>query len=128
MEGKSRPLGVTIIAILLLLNALFYLAIGATALFLEEELEDLAMIVGAVMLIIGLVYLLLSIGSFKGWGWVWTLTMVWVILSIVISIGSWILNGAEMGELLSTLIGMILPVLILLYITKQNVKAFFGKA
>ena len=76
---RTRPLGVTIIGVLLLLYGLFMLLSGISFGSLDD-LDDLELAVRMVSLVMGLVYLLLAFGFFKGWGWVWLLTMIVVII------------------------------------------------
>ena len=127
--GRDRPLGVTIIGILLLLLGLFILLAVNMVGTLEglEELEGYETAIQAVMLVMGAIYLFLAVGFLKGWAWIWTFTMVFLILGIVLDIASWLVGGAGLGALLSTFIGLLLPVVIVLYMNSQKVKAFFGK-
>lgn len=123
---KERPLGVTVIGVLLLLYGLFMILAGVSFSSLGD-LDDLELAVQMVSLIMGFAYLLLALGFFKGWGWVWMLTMVVVILGIIWSVVSWIIDGSNTDTLWEMMIGLIIPVIIMLYMSSTNVKAFFGK-
>jgi hypothetical protein len=123
---KVRPLGVTVIGVLLLLYGLFMIFAGISFGSLGD-LDDIELAVQMISLIMGLVYLLLAIGFFKGWGWVWLLTMVVVILSIIWDVVSWVIDGSNTDALWEMVIELIIPIIIVLYMNSTNVKAFFGK-
>lgn len=130
MQGKERPLGVTIIGVLLFLLGLIMI-LGGLALFALGDLVDveaLAVATGAVSVVIGIVYIVLAFGFLKGWNWVWVLTMVVLIIGILWSIVQWVLNGMETDQIVSMLLGLIIPIIIVLYMNSKKVKAFFGKA
>ena len=71
---------------------------------------------------------MLGIGCFKGWGWVWTLGVVFTILGIIITLAAAFANGFDMDALWAGLIGIIIPLIILLYLFTHKVKVWFGKA
>ncbi|MCG7845005.1 MAG: hypothetical protein MIO90_06200 [Methanomassiliicoccales archaeon] len=123
---KERPLGVTIIGVLLLLVGLLSLLAGL-AINSIEDLEGLELAVEIVSLVIGLIYIILALGFFKGWGWVWLLTMIVVILGIIWSIASWVVGGLKTDAIWGLLIGLIIPIIIVLYMNSNNVKMFFKK-
>ncbi len=130
MQGKERPLGVTLIGILLFLLGLIMI-LGGLALFALGDLVDveaLAVATGAISVVIGIVYIVLAFGFFKGWNWVWVMTMVVLIIGILWSIIQWVLNDMETDQIVSMLLGLIIPIIIVLYMNSKNVKAFFGKA
>ena len=124
---RDRPLGVTIIGVLLFLFGLFMILGGITVGALVD-LEGLDLAIEMVALVMGAIYILAAFGFFKGWGFVWVLTMIVVIIGIIWNILSWALGGLEMDEVGSLLIGLIIPIIILLYMNSQNVKTFFRKS
>lgn len=124
---RDRPLGVTIIGVLLFLFGLFMILGGITVGALTD-LEGLDLAIEMVALVMGIIYVLAAFGFFKGWGFVWILTMIVVIIGIIWNILSWVLGGLEMNEVGSLLIGLIIPIIILLYMNSQNVKTFFRRS
>ena len=145
MQPKPpRPTGVTVLAILAILGGLGGLAFGGlllaaaaivSTLDLTAAYPQLVMynltagtigailgIFGAVLLILGLLYLVMGIGFLGGKSWAWTLGMIAAVLSIVINIPSLIFFGP------SNILGLIIAIIILYYLTRTRVKAFFGKA
>jgi len=92
------------------------------------DLEGLDLAVEMVALVMGIIYLIAAFGFFKGWVFVWLLTMIVVIIGIIWNILSWVIGGLEMGEVGSLLIGLIIPIIIVLYMNSSNVKAFFRRS
>lgn len=122
---RDRPLGVTIIGVLLLLAGLVAILSGVLIGSLGD-LSDIELAVELVALVIGLIYIIAAFGFFKGWSWVWLVTMVILVLGIIIDIASWAIHG--MDDIVGLLIDLIIPVIILLYMNSQNVKAFFRRS
>lgn len=122
---RDRPLGVTIIGVLLLLAGLVVILSGVLIGSLAD-LSDIELAVELVALVIGLIYIIAAFGFFKGWSWVWLVTMVILVLGIIIDIASWAIHG--MDDIVGLLIDLIIPVIILLYMNSQNVKAFFRRS
>jgi len=124
---RNRPLGVTIIGVLLFLFGLFMI-LGGITLGALTDLEGLDLAIEMVALIMGVIYILAAFGFFKGWGFVWLLTMIVVVIGIIWNILSWVLGGLEMDKVASLLIGLIIPIIILLYMNSSNVKTFFRRS
>lgn len=133
MSRMERPFGVTILAILAIIDAL--MAFGVAALvgsmfaWLESFSEGfgvsgffagIGLIIAGIAAIFGLVYLLLAWGLWTGQGWAWTITLILTILSLI---GSIIALIAVVG-----IVPLIINIILLYYLTRQHVKAFFGKA
>jgi MFS family permease len=126
----ERPFGVTLLAILAIIDAL--MAFGAASIvgFMFGMMGSMipgaggifagiGMIIAGVAVIFGLIYLLLAWGLWTGKGWAWTVMMIFSILGLIGGIIS-----------LITLVGivpLIINILILYYLTRPHVKAFFGK-
>ncbi len=123
---RDRPLGVTIIGVLLFLFGLFMI-LGGITIGALGDLDGLDLAIEMVALVMGVIYILAAFGFFKGWGFVWLLTMIVVIIGIIWNIISWVLRGLEMGEVGTLLIGLIIPIIIVLYMNSSNVKAFFRR-
>jgi hypothetical protein len=137
MQAK-RPTGVTIIAILNIISGIIML-IGGVALVaigsvlpgaLEEGMSGMpAEMAGAFGVAMGGIILALAIFSFvvayglwSGKGWAWTLTVVLSIISIALNAIS--LAGGNFGGVISIIISAV----ILYYLYRPHVKAYFGKA
>ena len=121
MQAKPpRPTGVTIIGILGIIGGLGLLGLAFVggALFAYVGAGGLAVVFTAVLVILGLIQLAVSFAVFSGKGWAWTLMMVLQVISLIFNIVS----------LPFSILGVIFNIIILYYLTRQHVKAYFGKA
>jgi len=131
----NRPFGVTLLALLHVLQAILAFIIGlvlvALGTFLPRFLTQfprlarhtgLFEIIGAIAIIVASLYLLLSYGLWTGKGWAWTISLILAGLGIILSLVTLILRGGVGG-----VIALILDAVIIYYLTRVNVKAFFGK-
>jgi hypothetical protein len=139
---KSRPIGVTIIAILNIIGGIIMLLGGITLVAagtilpslppsafqngnLTEpniNLSGIAIAIGGVIIAIGIVSFIVAYGLLKGMRWAWTLTVVLSIISIVLNAIS--IATGNIGGIISIIISGI----ILYYLYRPHVKAYFGKA
>jgi hypothetical protein len=114
---KHRPLGVTIIAILiiiegiiLLFGGVFLLAVGAliavapTAkiLLVPQFFGVIPAAIGSLLLEIAIAYLVMFYGLLKGKGWAWTITIILVFIGIAIQIISTTSGAVFSASLIST--------------------------
>jgi hypothetical protein len=81
-----------------------------------------AIAIGGVIIAIGIVSFIVAYGLLKGMGWAWTLTVVLSIISIVLNAIS--IATGNIGGIVSIIISGI----ILYYLYRPHVKAYFGKA
>jgi tryptophan-rich sensory protein len=145
---KNRPAGITILAALQIIFGILFL-LGAIGMFLIASLADAADLeeaigedapdwisdnfvmafglLGVLFLIIGIVGLVLGYGYLKGIGWAWTVGIVFAVLGIIGDIFESMVDRTA-DVLASSIIGIIIALLIIYYLTRPHVKAFFGKA
>ncbi|HKG72393.1 MAG TPA: hypothetical protein VKA87_10860 [Nitrososphaeraceae archaeon] len=109
---KHRPLGVTIVAILTAIGGLIFLGSGLVLLIVG---------IGVILLALGIAYLVMAYGLWNGRGWAWTITLILSVIGIVVAIAS-IVTGN-----LSAIISIIIHAVVIYYLYRPNVKAFFGK-
>lgn len=132
MSSVSRPFGVTLLAILHLLQAvLFFLggialiaigAIVARSMFgIHRFLGGATSLIGVVLVVLGLLYLGLALGLWMGKGWAWTLSLIIAALGVIISLLS-LLRGRVV-----TFLVLILDIVILYYLLTPRVRTFFGQ-
>jgi hypothetical protein len=129
--STEKPLGVIIIVILDVLGAIGFLGIGGLlvgggGLFAAlgefpgmEFLAGLFVAIGAILILLGIFELVVAWGLWTGQGWAWTLCLVLTIISLILS-----LPGALAGV---GIVGIIIDIIIIYYLTRPHVKAFFGK-
>jgi len=148
MLKTSRPTGVTILAVLAILGAIFLLFSGAVLIglglvigtYAASQITSalatagypglaslgagtIAAIItafGAIFLILGLLDLALGVGFLGGKSWAWTLGMIVSVINIV-----WNILQIAFGSYSSAL-GLIIGVIIVYYLTRPHVKTFFG--
>lgn len=144
---RSRPVGVTILAvleilvgILVLLGSIgvFVLAGSLTLSSVRQNIEQnlpswfvniapaALAIFGVVLLIIAIIIFLVARGFLKGKNWSRVLAMILLVLSILGSVINLIATGLfSAGALVSFIIAIIIPVLLIFYLTRPGVKAWF---
>lgn len=146
MQAKPpRPTGVTILGVLAILGGLALLFAGAILIGVgtlasaqvanaiknagytglgnidASTVAAFAIGLGALILILGILYFAVGVGFFGGRGWAWRLGIIVSIISIVTDIIQ-IALGAY-----SNILGVIIGLLIIYYLTRAHVKAYFGK-
>ncbi len=125
----SRPTGITLIAVLVILvgviGLLFSLAIFALSALVTNfggaSVGTVGTVIAGIFLFFSLIYLLVGRGCLGGKGWAWTLGMIFSILSLVGSVG-----GIAVGQP-GGVGGLLIWGLVIYYLTRPRVKAFFGK-
>jgi hypothetical protein len=159
---KSRPIGVTIIAVLTIIAGAFSLIFGiglitlgvvlpslppsvfnqsqiqgnltegqtppiippgTPPMALQSLLGGLGIAFGAVLVAIGIVSFIVAYGLLKGRRWAWTATIILSIISIVWNAIT-IATAANFGGIIS----IIIDAIIIYYLYRPHVKAYFGKA
>ena len=126
---RVRPAGVAILAVLEICLGLFSLAGGALAVAGAGLsgftglvfLTGLLVALGFLLAILGILFLAVGWGTWSGQGWAWTIGVALSIIGIITGLIS--LAAGTAGSI----VGLILQVLILYYLTRPHVKAFFGK-
>lgn len=140
----ARPLGVTVIAILMVIGGIVMLFAGIAAVVAGSLLPFAAQTgnlpdtmsmpmlggaavgFGAFMLALGIAALVIAYGLFKGRGWAWTAAVVLSIIGIALAVLQ-IATSLAFGDP-SGIISLIINGVILYYLYRPHVKAYFGKA
>jgi len=132
MQRPSRPAGVTILAIFQILIGIVGLlaslaTIGLSA--LASTIPSIGALVGTIGLVIGgialffsIVWLATGFGFIHGRGWSWTLGMIFSVLSLLGAV-----SALAIGLITGGIVGAFFWCLMLYYLTRNHVKAFFGK-
>ena len=98
-----------------------------------------SIVMGAIVMVIGIGYLIVSYGLLKGREWAWTitvvLTMISIIVQIVFIITTSILNASlhhdmntSLYHLIDQIIGIAINGIILYYLYRPSVKRYFKKS
>jgi len=133
LSSANRPLGVTLLAVLHVIQAVIFVLIGFVVvavggfisrrmLVVPHLLRGILWIIGAVLIIVGLLYLVLAYGLWSGKGWAWWISLILAGLGVILSILSLLRGGVV------AVITLLLDLLIIYYLLKPNVKAFFGES
>ena len=155
-KQQHRPTGVTIIAILTIVSGILLLLSGITLVALGALLSGnststssqaavaqffgvISAAVGGVLLAIGIGYIVMFYGLLKGKGWAWTITIILLFIGIAIQILSTsVITAASLentnnvisgivDSITFPLIGLAINIVILYYLYRQHVRAYFGK-
>jgi hypothetical protein len=129
MNSGPRPIGVTIIGILYLVAGVLMLigGIASFGIIGAIGLPGIGAFTGVLLVVVALVDIGIGIGCFKGWGWVWTLALIWAIFNILVAFYNWWMAGHALGGLWSTFLGILIPLIIIWYLYRENVVRYFGK-
>ncbi|MDY0293891.1 MAG: hypothetical protein RBQ77_04930 [Candidatus Methanomethylophilaceae archaeon] len=114
-DRPPRPILITVIGVITLLFALYYLA-AAVASYIGQPFAPVDLWSGLLM---GLVLLITSAGFLRGWGIVWILGVLIYGLSTVFSVYT-LINGGTVS-----LIPAVISALILIYLLTPKVRAHF---
>ena len=136
MEGPHRPIGITILAVLETIGALVLLALGAMVVLLGAAvlvaiglgeaslgvaLSEIVVFVGGFILLLGVIELVIAWGLWKGQGWAWTVALIVAVLGIIGGVIA-IVSGS-----LYNIVTLAIQVIIVYYLYRPEVKAYFGK-
>ena len=125
----KRPLGVTVLAILAVLGGILLLFSGigigsSPTLFTSMPnmayLAPIAADLGIVFIILGLIALVSAYGLWTGKKWGWWITIIISALGVLLNLIS-LVSGSY-----GAIVGIIIEVVILYYMTRPYVKAYFG--
>ena len=140
--SKTRPTGVTIIAILNVISGIVMLAGGVGLAAIGSILPTMTTLdpnasgqlavagllgvggiaVGGILIILGIISFVVAWGLLKGKGWAWNVTLILSIISIVIGIISLVAGS------IGSIVNIIIAGIIIYYLYRPHVKAFFGKS
>jgi hypothetical protein len=120
--GRKRPLGVTIVAILMIINGVILIAAGLSGITVGALMEiPLIGVSSGVLVALGVAALIVAWGLIKGKGWAWIVTVILSIISIIMSVIA--IAGGNFGSI----INLIISGVILYYMYRPEVKAYFGR-
>jgi uncharacterized membrane protein (DUF2068 family) len=82
-------------------------------------------VLGAVLIPLGIASLVVAYGLFKGKSWAWFVAVALSIIGVVVNVIS--LVTANMGAIAGALVGIAINAIVLYYLSKRNVRQYFGK-
>lgn len=117
--GAKRPLLVTLIGVIYVLLGLLLLVSGivlsATGMAVDPEIEEIAGLSGGAVAVLGIIQIVVGAGFLKGWKLWWYLGVLFSIIGIILGLLSFPAG----------LLVVIIQLIILWYLFRDNVKAFF---
>ncbi|GBC73242.1 hypothetical protein HRbin04_00639 [archaeon HR04] len=141
----NRPLGVTIIAVIMAIGGIILTIIGAamigiagtTSISSSTSTIDstvftiLLLVIGPIVLVLGVTNFVVSYGLFKGKEWAWAIAVLVLIMGIAITavqmaITKWIGTDA-IGNVTGSVIGIVINGIILYYLFRPHVKTYFRR-
>lgn len=112
---------------------------GAELQELARFLGGVGIVIGAIVLAVGIGYLVVSYGLLKGKGWAWIITVILTIIAIAVQIVSGVTasmfdasfvddTNSFVTGIIAQIVGIAINGVILYYLYRPNVKAFFGRS
>lgn len=142
MRKQSRPHGVTILAILIIIAGILTLlaGIGSFAIgpFITNPVLGLVVVVfGSISLALGVGDLVMAYGLWKGKAWAWTISLFLLFIAIVLAMISVSTTSAGafevqtrsdiLGEIVASIVTIGISTFIMYYLYRPHVRAYFGK-
>ncbi len=156
MQKQSRPRGVSIIAILIIIAGVLSLLLGIGLVVIGPFLMNgvqtsssnlgsqigpqilglVFLVFGGILLGLGVANLVMAYGLWKGKGWAWTISMIVLFIGIAISIASVSITSTGvfsnagsnlLGDIVSGIVSIGISAFIVYYLYRPHVKAYFGK-
>jgi uncharacterized membrane protein (DUF2068 family) len=118
--ARTRPQGVTILAVLAAIGGVLGILAGVALLGLGGSIA----IFGLIAVVQSVLLLAFAYGAWMLKPWAWTLGVVAEVIGLILSV-LFIVNGSSIS---SQVIGIVISVAILYYLFTPNVKAAFGRA
>ncbi len=98
---------------------------GTPPMGLQSLLGGIGIAFGAILVALGIVSFIVAYGLLKGKGWAWTVTLILSIISIVFNVIS--IAASAGANLIGGIISIIISAVIIYYLYRPHVKAYFGK-
>jgi hypothetical protein len=126
---RHRPTGVTILGVLFVIAGAFTLLGGQTA--LAQESGSILTVLGVLLIPLGIEILciasfVVAYSLFEGKRWAWSVAVVLSIIGLVVNVVS--LVTASMLPMAAAVVGVAVNAIVLYYLSKRNVRQYFGKA
>lgn len=128
---SSRPLGITIIAIVLAFSGVIQILVGLEARGITNfgltAATDAAGISGWTAIVSGVLTILVSVGMFTLAGWAWLLTVVVMIIRVVGDLFVIVTLGLGSTAGSAAIGSLVVSGIVLWYFMRPNIRAAFGR-
>jgi hypothetical protein len=121
-ERGSRPVGVTLVSVFIVISGLFLVVNGVLGL-VNGGNGPAGIVVSIIILIVGVIYLLVAKGVWNGN--VWSRLIV-TVLTVIALLGSIAAMFTEDGQFLVSVVQVIIAVIILALLYSGKARQFFG--
>ncbi len=129
MIRPTRPTGVTILAVLQIINGIGDILLGVLLVLVFGVLGGGAtalLLLGVLAFGLGIFSVSLAYGLWTGKGWAWSLSVIGATIGLALGVLGLVVGGLTVNSL-AFLIPIIFSVLILVYLNTNTVLAFFGR-
>jgi hypothetical protein len=127
----SRPLGITVIAIVLAISGVLNVIIGLVGMdILKVDLGTLApgaQAAGVGAVVSGVLTLVVAWGMFATAGWAWLLAIIVMVVRILVDIWAIVTHGVGSSLGWAAIANLVISAAILWYFNRPNVRAAFGR-
>ena len=132
---RHRPTGLTILALLFIIAGAFTLLAGITTLEtalaqasgpILTDLEALFIPLGIEILCIASFVVALGLFTVKSW-WVWLVAVVLSTIGLVVNAVSLVIPNMFTIVVAGALVGIAINAIVLYYLSRRNVRQYFGK-
>jgi hypothetical protein len=127
----NRPLGITLIAIVLAISGIVNILTGLVGMDIVRidlgVLASGAQAVGAGALVSGVLTLIVAWGMFTTAGWAWLLTVVVMVVRIAVDAWAVITHGLGSAIGGAAVANLVISAIILWYFNRPNVRSAFGR-
>jgi uncharacterized membrane protein (DUF2068 family) len=135
----SRPVGVTILAILAILGGIALLCLGGLSVLggtvasgslsaaggaAVAANSGLITAIGGVLAVLGVLYIVMAVGLLQLKGWAWTLGIVLSALSLILDVAQIVQKPSTLGQ---QLVSIVISLVILVYLFTPRVRQAFGR-
>jgi hypothetical protein len=128
---SERPMGVTIIAIVLAVTGVFQILVGTEALRLTSfglsTVTEASDINGWAAIISGALSIVGAFGLFTLAGWAWLLAVAILVIRVAADLLTIVTQGVSSGLALTAITNIVISGVILWYFIRPNVRAAFGR-
>ncbi len=128
---NGRPLGITVIAIVLAVSGVFQVLVGTEALGVTDfglaAATGAAGVSGWASVIGGVLSILVAGGMFTLARWAWTLTVVVLFIRIVVDVIAIVTHGPGSTLGASAMTNVVISAAVLWYLQRPGVKPAFGR-
>jgi hypothetical protein len=128
----NRPLGITIIAIVLAISGVFQVLVGLEALKITNfglaAVTDAGGVSGWAAIIGGVASILVAGGLFTLSGWAWLLAIVVLGIRVVVDVITIATQGVGSTFGAAAITNLVISGVILWYFFRPNIKAAFGRS